>query len=48
MSKTPIDLSDDERQRLLARLRQARGIWENRDDQPDWRDLREELDRVRP
>lgn len=31
---------------LLGRLRQARGLWAHRDDLPDWRELRQELDRA--
>jgi hypothetical protein len=30
----------------LASLSQARGMWQERDDLPDFRDLRRELDRV--
>jgi len=29
----------------LARLRQARGLWADRDDLPSWPELRRELDR---
>jgi predicted transcriptional regulator len=32
-------------QHRLARLRQARGLWANRSDLPDWMALRRELDR---
>lgn len=32
----------------LARLRQARGLWADRDDLPSWPELRRELDRHQP
>ena len=32
----------------LAQLRQARGLWAGRDDQPDWPQVRQELDRYAP
>ncbi|MCP9926346.1 CopG family transcriptional regulator [Cyanobium sp. CH-040] len=41
-------LEQHQPQGRLARLREARGLWAHRDDLPDWRELRQELDRLRP
>lgn len=41
-------LEQHQPQGRLARLRQARGLWAHRDDLPDWRELRQELDRACP
>jgi predicted DNA-binding protein len=35
-------------QSRLARLRQGRGLWANRDDLPTWGELRQELNRITP
>ena len=37
--------AETKRQEWLEALRQAKGIWKNRDDLPDLRELREEADR---
>lgn len=39
-------LAQHQPQGRLARLRQARGLWAERRDLPDWQALRQELDRV--
>ena len=37
--------AEAKREKWLASLRQAKGIWKDRDDLPDFRELRKEFDR---
>lgn len=38
-------VAQSRQQDRLALLRQARGMWRDRDDLPDWRELRDEWER---
>jgi predicted transcriptional regulator len=38
-------VAQSRQQDRLALLRQAKGMWRDRDDLPDWRELRDEWDR---